>query len=81
MLELAIETRRLERIQQIDSYMPMIQNEMLKLFSDKTFDELQQTGAIDVLQGEVKETLLKAFEKTNLVHDIEDVLLTKYVVQ
>jgi flagellar FliL protein len=81
MLELAIETRRLERVQKIDNYMPMIQNAMLKLFNDKTFDELQQTGAIDVLQGEVKETLLQAFEKNHIVHDIDDVLLTKYVVQ
>ncbi|MGU3842425.1 flagellar basal body-associated FliL family protein, partial [Vibrio diabolicus] len=39
MLELAIETRRPERIKDIDEYMPMVQNSLLKLFSDKTFDE------------------------------------------
>ncbi|EGQ7822491.1 flagellar basal body-associated FliL family protein [Vibrio parahaemolyticus] len=81
MLELAIETRRPERIKDIDNYMPMVQNSLLKLFSDKTFDELQQTGAIDILQNEVKQTLLVAFAKTDIVRDIDDVLLTKYVVQ
>ena len=81
MLELAVETRRPERIKDIDAYMPMIQNSLLKLFSDKTFDELQQAGAIDTLQSEVKETLLFAFAKTDFVRDIDDVLLTKYVVQ
>ena len=81
MLELAVETRRPERIKDIDAYMPMIQNSLLKLFSDKTFDELQQAGAIDTLQSEVKETLLLAFAKTDFVRDIDDVLLTKYVVQ
>ncbi|MEF1260912.1 flagellar basal body-associated FliL family protein, partial [Vibrio harveyi] len=81
MLELALETRRPERIKSIDDYMPMVQNSLLKLFSDKTFDELQQTGAIDTLQSEVKETLLLAFAKTDIVRDIDDVLLTKYVVQ
>ncbi|ELC3156452.1 flagellar basal body-associated FliL family protein [Vibrio harveyi] len=81
MLELALETRRPERIRSIDDYMPMVQNSLLKLFSDKTFDELQQTGAIDTLQSEVKETLLLAFAKTDIVRDIDDVLLTKYVVQ
>lgn len=81
MLELAIETRRPERIKDIDNYMPMVQNSLLKLFSDKTFDELQQTGAIDILQNEVKQTLLVAFAKTDIMRDIDDVLLTKYVVQ
>ncbi|NNN58498.1 flagellar basal body-associated FliL family protein [Vibrio sp. 1-2 (7-a)] len=81
MLELAIETRRPERIKDIDEYMPMIQNSLLKLFSDKTFDELQQAGAIDILQNEVKQTLLLAFAKTDIVREIDDVLLTKYVVQ
>ncbi|MDF4803838.1 flagellar basal body-associated FliL family protein, partial [Vibrio parahaemolyticus] len=73
--------RRPERIKDIDNYMPMVQNSLLKLFSDKTFDELQQTGAIDILQNEVKQTLLVAFAKTDIVRDIDDVLLTKYVVQ
>ncbi|HHX8289713.1 TPA: flagellar basal body-associated FliL family protein [Vibrio diabolicus] len=81
MLELAIETRRPERIKDIDEYMPMVQNSLLKLFSDKTFDELQQAGAIDILQNEVKQTLLLAFAKTDIVREIDDVLLTKYVVQ
>ncbi|NMV28211.1 flagellar basal body-associated FliL family protein, partial [Vibrio parahaemolyticus] len=81
MLELAIETRRPERIKEIDEYMPMVQNSLLKLFSDKTFDQLQQAGAIDILQDEVKQTLLLAFAKTDIVREIDDVLLTKYVVQ
>ncbi|MDK9734723.1 flagellar basal body-associated FliL family protein [Vibrio sp. B511a] len=81
MLELAIETRRPERIKEIDEYMPMVQNSLLKLFSDKTFDQLQQAGAIDILQDEVKQTLLFAFAKTDIVREIDDVLLTKYVVQ
>ena len=81
MRELAIETRRPERIKEIDEYMPMVQNSLLKLFSDKTFDQLQQAGAIDILQDEVKQTLLLAFAKTDIVREIDDVLLTKYVVQ
>ncbi|PFG58489.1 flagellar FliL protein [Vibrio sp. ES.051] len=81
MLELAVETRRPERIKDIDNYMPIVQNSLLKLFSDKTFDELQQDGSIEILQNEVKQTLLKAFDKTDIVRDIDDVILTKYVVQ
>ncbi|MGR5131054.1 flagellar basal body-associated FliL family protein [Vibrio alfacsensis] len=81
MLELAVETRRPERIKDLDNYMPIVKNSLLKLFSNKTFDELQKSGSIELLQNEVKETLLVAFAETDIVQDIDDVLLTKYVVQ
>ncbi len=81
MLEIAIETRRPERIQSIDNYMPVVRNALLKLFSDKTYDDLRQDGSVDLLQNQVKQTVLLAFENTDLVEGIDDVLLTKYVVQ
>ncbi|MDD1781871.1 flagellar basal body-associated FliL family protein [Enterovibrio sp. ZSDZ35] len=81
MLELAIETRSPERMTAIDNYMPVIQNALLKLFADKHYNDLQEEGAIENLQSEVKNTLITAFNKTDLVRDIDDVLLTKYVVQ
>ncbi|OEE58429.1 flagellar protein [Enterovibrio norvegicus FF-454] len=81
MLELAVETRHPERIEAIDGYMPMVQNALLKLFANKHYDDLQKDGAVETLQEEVKQTLLLAFAKTDIVRDIDDVLLTKYVVQ
>ncbi|ENM5736980.1 flagellar basal body-associated FliL family protein [Vibrio mimicus] len=81
MLELAVETRRPDRIKNIDNYMPVVKNSLLQLFSDKTFDELQQSGAINSLQNEIKQTLLNVFAKTGVVRDIDDILLTKYVIQ
>ncbi|KXF81077.1 flagellar basal body-associated FliL family protein [Enterovibrio coralii] len=81
MLELAIETRYPERMTAIDNYMPVIQNALLKLFADMHYNDLQEEGAIDKLQSDVKNTLITAFNKTDLVRDIDDVLLTKYVVQ
>lgn len=81
MLELAIETRQPERIKVVDNYMPLIQNSLLKLFSDKSFDQLQQPGAIENLQTEVKNTLLQTFAETPMIRDIDDILMTKYVVQ
>ncbi|AUI88576.1 flagellar protein [Vibrio azureus] len=81
MLELAIETRRPEQIKNIDHYLPVVQNSMIKLFSQKNLDELQQAGAIDSLQKEIKQTLLDTFAKNDLVRNIDDVLVTKFVVQ
>ncbi|MCG6235902.1 flagellar basal body-associated FliL family protein [Vibrio furnissii] len=81
MLEIAVETRHPERIANIGDYMPVVRNSLIKLFSDKTYEDLQQDGAIEHLQNEVKLTILNAFEKTDILRDIDDVLLTKYVVQ
>ncbi|EGA65709.1 flagellar basal body-associated FliL family protein [Vibrio brasiliensis] len=81
MLEVAVETRRPERIESIDDYMPIVRNSLLKLFSDKTYDDLRQDGAVNQLQNQVKQTVLLALENTDIVAEIDDVLLTKYVVQ
>ena len=81
MLELAIETRRPEQMKNIDHYLPVVQNAMIKVFSQKSLDELQQADAIEYLQAEAKQTLLETFAKTDLVRDIDDVLVTKFVVQ
>lgn len=81
MLEVAIETRHPKRIKAIDDYMPVIRNSLLKLFSDKTYDELSEYGAVTQLQEEVKQRILISFADTDIVGDIDDILLTKYVVQ
>ncbi|PJC86425.1 flagellar protein [Vibrio sp. HA2012] len=81
MLEIAVETRQPKHIEDIDSYMPVVRNALLKMFSNKTYEELQEQKEIDSLQNEVKSTLLTAFANTHFVRDIDDVILTKYVIQ
>ncbi len=81
MIELAIETRHPEKIQNLDNYTPLIRNALLRLFNNKSYESLNQEGAVDALENEVKQTVLLAFEKTDIVREIDDVLLTKYVVQ
>jgi flagellar FliL protein len=81
MLEIAVETRKPEQIKAIDGYMPLVRNALLRLFSNKAYEELQAQNEIDTLQSEVKATLLTAFADTHFVRDIDDVILTKYVIQ
>ncbi|WP_165312890.1 flagellar basal body-associated FliL family protein [Vibrio ziniensis] len=81
MLEIAVETRYPEAIENINDYMPVVHNSMIKLFSDKTYEDIQQEGVIDQLQQEVKQSVLAAFDKTDILKNIDDVLLTKFVVQ
>ncbi|KJG31569.1 flagellar protein [Photobacterium angustum] len=81
MIELAVQTHYPERIKQIDSYMPLVRNALLKMFSKKKYEELQNQQSIDQLQQEVKQTLTAAFANTTIARDIDDVLFTKYVIQ
>lgn len=81
MLEVAIETRRPEKIKNINDYMPVVRHSLLKLFSDKTYEDLRQDGAVFTLQNQIKQSVLLAFEHTAISREIDDVLLTKYVVQ
>ncbi|EAR57279.1 LafF [Photobacterium sp. SKA34] len=81
MIELAVQTHYPERMKQIDSYMPLVRNALLKMFSKKKYEELQNQQSIDQLQQEVKQTLTAAFANTTFARDIDDVLFTKYVIQ
>ena len=81
MMELALETRNAEAIEGIDNYMPVVRNALLKLFSNKTYEQLQNQRTIEELQDEVKGTLLNAFSQTRYARAIDNVLLTKYVIQ
>ncbi|WP_318443615.1 flagellar basal body-associated FliL family protein [Photobacterium leiognathi] len=81
MLELAVQTHYPERIKQIDNYMPLVRNALLKMFSKKRYEELQNQQTIEQLQQEVKQTLTDAFANTTIARDIDDVLFTKYVIQ
>lgn len=81
MIELAVETRRPDRLQNINDYMPIVRNAMLNLFSQKLNEDLHGEQALASLQDEVKNTVMMAFAKTEVIRDIDDVLLTKYVVQ
>ncbi|PWI33014.1 flagellar protein [Vibrio albus] len=81
MLEIAVKTHKPEQIKAIDGYMPLVRNALLRLFSNKAYEDLQAQREIDTLQNEVKATLLTAFADTHFVQDIDDVILTKYVIQ
>ena len=58
-----METRRPQRIANINDYMPVVRHALLKLFSDKTYEDLRQDGAIEQLQKEIKQTVLLPFKK------------------
>lgn len=81
MVELAVETHHPKKIEHIDNYMPVVRNALLKLFSEKTYEDLRDRENIDALQDEIKTTLLAAFSDTTFVKDIENIIMTKYVIQ
>lgn len=81
MLELALETRHPERLEFARDYMPKVRHAMLNLFSQKRYEDLHGAEALEQLQQEVKASVLTAYADTQLKRDIDDVLLTKFVIQ
>ncbi len=81
MLEIAIETHDPKVATAIDNYMPVIRNALLKLFSHKVYEDLYGDNVIVQLQKEVKQSVLNAFMQNDEIRGIDDVLLTKFVVQ
>ncbi|MGF1774414.1 flagellar basal body-associated FliL family protein [Vibrio maritimus] len=81
MLELALETRHIERLEFANDYMPKVRHAMLNLFSQKRYEDLHGADALDQLQREVKASVMTAYADTQLNRDIDDVLLTKFVIQ
>ena len=81
MMEIAIENNDPEKMKEIDNYMPVIRNTLLKMFSEKTYEQLQEESDIDKLQKELKSTLLQELSEQSFVSNIKNVLLTKYVIQ
>ncbi len=80
-LGIAIETRSPDIIGEIDAYMPVVKNSLYSLFSTKHYEDLKKEGAFKFIQEEVKNQLITAFKDTEFTTHIDDVLLTKFVVQ
>ncbi len=81
MVRVALQTHNPELVSDIDNYMPIVQNELFKLFSEKKREDVEKSGAFSEIQQEIKDTLLTRFSHTTFVDHIDDVLLTKLVVQ
>lgn len=84
-LQISVEvmTRKAEVINSLTNNLPLIKNELLILFSNKSYDEVKSLEGREALRREaltvIKNVLAKETGATNVA--VEDVLFTGFVVQ
>ena len=60
---------------------PLIRNAMMKMFSRKTFEQLNHLDQLDSLQSEALILMVKVLSDNKLPSDIDEVLFTRMVIQ
>ncbi len=81
LLELAIKTRSKDAeftLSQADS---VIKNSLMKMFSTKHFNELNDTKRFDPLQKEAKSILSAVLAQNDFNIELEEVLFTRMIIQ
>lgn len=82
MVEVTLETGAEESIEQINYYMPAIRNTFVKNLSQRDFDSMRYyLKDINKLQGELHLALEGMLDKLDMVGVVDDVLITKLVIQ
>lgn len=81
LLELALKSRSDNAAQEIKAADPLIRNTMMRMFSSKSFNVLNQPQNLETLQLEARESLIKVLTKDQFTLDIEEVLFTRMVIQ
>ena len=59
----------------------LLRNAMMKMFSRKTFTELNSLDQLDSLQSEALILMIKVLSDNQLPSDIDEVLFTRMVIQ
>lgn len=60
---------------------PVIRNSLMKMFSRKTFQELNNLDQLESLQSEALVMIVKVLSENDFQSDIDEVLFTRMVIQ
>lgn len=82
MVEVSLQTGNEESLSQIRHYLPVIRNYFVKNLSQRSFQSMRAyLKDISSLQDELLESLQSVLEKYDIAGTIDDVLITKLVIQ
>lgn len=81
LIEVAIKTRKPELFEDSEQLMPVIQNRLLRLFSEKLNEDIVVADAIDRIEREVEETINLAMYEQGETNTIEQVMVTSFIMQ
>lgn len=81
LLELDIKTMSERAHEELHDYRPIVNNVLLKMFSQTSYEEMREMDDIEELQRKVKAHLTSTLAQNGYQHGITDVLFTKLVLQ
>ncbi len=82
MVELTLETGTEQSMEQINYYMPVIRNVFVKSLSQRDFETMRHyLKDINKLQDELNQELVGVLEKYEIAGIVDNVLITKLVIQ
>lgn len=82
MLELSLVTHDTTQIDSFNDYMPIIRNTLVQYFSQRNDQQLsEELRHINTLENALKEQLLNTLQNYGVHPNLDEVLITKYVVQ
>jgi flagellar FliL protein len=81
LLELALKSNNQELQPVLNEADPLIRNSLMKMFSRKKFQELNNNDQLDSLQSEALVNIVKVLMEHEFPSDIDEVLFTRMVIQ
>ncbi|ABE56909.1 flagellar basal body-associated protein FliL [Shewanella denitrificans OS217] len=81
LLELALKSNNPKLKSVLDEADPLIRNSLMKMFSRKSFEQLNSTEQLDSLQNEALMHIVKVLVEHKFPSDIDEVLFTRMVIQ
>ncbi|MGS0682071.1 flagellar basal body-associated FliL family protein [Shewanella sp. 125m-7] len=81
LLELAIKTRSKDAQYTLTQADPVIKNSLMKMFSNKNFDELKDTQQFEPLQKEALSLLSAVLVQNDFNIALDEVLFTRMIIQ
>ncbi|MDO6679643.1 MULTISPECIES: flagellar basal body-associated protein FliL [unclassified Shewanella] len=81
LLEMALKSTSEDAKETLTSADPLIKNTLMKMFSQKDFEQLSASNQLDILQTEAQVLLATVLNENNFTIELDDVLFTKMVIQ
>jgi len=81
LIEISLETRTPKALGDVETFMPLVKNRLLRLFSDKTHADLVGYNSLANVESEIESTLIQTLEQRGITGAIENVIVTKFIVQ
>jgi flagellar FliL protein len=81
LLELDLKTSSITAHEELIRFRPVVNNVLLKMFSQYSYEEMRAINDIEYMQKQVHLNLKKTLFENGFMYSIDDVLFTKLVLQ